>query len=174
MTSRQLISRRALCIGVFLSIFAVHASAQTPEARCEKLLPNATLSSIAGGGFALTRAKEKAPGELERSWLKLGSGSLRTFSINHSSLSALNENVKTFTPARSSEAQWASMVDSTESAFKAKRKLMDGLGKNAALVEYHGSQIKSFVLRESGLHSLVTSGESTARMTKIAKALVTP
>jgi hypothetical protein len=171
-------ARVTLVLGAFLSVFASNVIAQTPEARCEKLLPLKALTAAAGTGFTAHDAVERKPGELECSWLKRGSGSMQTLFVGHKSKSALADWGRNFTPAKSNNDWWEDAVKNTEDASKGRREIIPGVGKRAALVAMPGGgsqkSLKAFVQRDDDVFEIVSMNVNTADIGKIAKAVSTP
>jgi hypothetical protein len=168
-------SLSTLVLGAFLSVFASNVIAQTPEARCEKLLPLKALTAAVGAGFTAYDAVERKPGEMECSWLKRGSGSIQTLVVTHRSKSALADWGRNFTPAKNNNDWWEDSVKNTEDALKGKRVLIPGVGKRAALVAMPGgSQSKALVQRDDDVFEIVSMNVNAADIGKIAKAVNTP
>lgn len=178
-SSRSLCSRfggAAMSVAIFV-VAANTATAQTVEARCEKLLPLKAVVAAAGAGFAAYDAVERKPGQLECSWLSRSSGSIKTLVVTHWNKAALGEWGREFTPVKSGDDWWDQVVTNTEDAMKGKRQVINGLGKRAALVAMppkSGTQAKVFIQRPDEVLDVIGMGLNNADLTKVAKAVASP
>ena len=170
--------RIAACAAVFFPLFVGSANAQTVEARCEKLLPLKTLTAALGAGYTAYDAVERKPGQLECSWLGRGSGSVKSLIATHWNKAALADWGREFTPAKTGNDWWDDVAKNSEDAMKAKRQLVAGLGKRAAMIAMPanktGSQTKILIQRDNEVIDLIGTGLSNAEITKAAKALASP
>ncbi len=166
---------RVLCAALLVAPLTPVATAQALEARCEKMLPQQALNAAVGAGFKAHDATERKPGELECSWLSRGSGSIKTLFVGHKSKAGLVSWGNNFTPAKNANDWWDMVVTNTEEALKAKRQMIPGVGKRAALVAMPaGGQSKLFIQRDDDVIEMVVMGVSNADVTKVAKALGSP
>lgn len=171
--------RRYAALAAALFAFVANAAnAQTPEARCEKVLPLKALIAAAGSGFTAYDAVERKPGEIECSWMNRSGGSIRTLVVTHWNKAALANWGSNYTPAKTGNDWWDQVVSNTEDAMKAKRQPIAGLGKRAALVamppKSGGNQVKVFIQRDNDVVDVIGMGISNADLTKVARAVAAP
>jgi|GEM_PF-3292856 len=166
----------AVSVALFAFI-ANPATAQTVEARCEKLLPLKALTTAAGAGFTAYDAIERKPGQLECTWLSRSSGSMKSLVVTHWNKPALGAWGREFTPVKSIDDWWDMVVTNSEDAMKGKRQAINGLGKRAALIAMppkSGLQAKVLIQRVDDVVDVVAMGFSNPDLTKVAKALASP
>ena len=128
-------SRYCQWLSVLFFIATAQANAQTPEARCEKMLPLKTLTAAVGAGFIAQGATDSKSGEVGCTWWFVrNSNAVKTLVVSHTDKAGIADWGKNFSPTKSGDGWWEMSVKSAEDSLQVKGQLVPGIGKRAAIM----------------------------------------
>jgi hypothetical protein len=152
-----------------VSLVALSAQAQSatpvPQAGCDKRLLESKLKAAAGDGFQAVSANLRA-GTLECAWMRRGSGSFATVSVQYYDAQAV-----AIRPNVTNNQFYDELTAPLDS--KTKPEPLPGIGKRAALVPADPQRL-IIVERDDGFYRIVMNGLSRAQAVSVAKAVGAP
>lgn len=147
---------------------ALPAHAQTPEARCEKMLPAAKLQAAAGAGLNAVDARVDKSGELECAWMRRAPNTMASVSIQY-----YDKKFIAATNGKTADAFYEDLIAPIEAINKSRREAVAGVGKRAVLVPADPQRL-IVIERDDGLVRVVMNNLSKVQAIAVAKAVAAP